>query len=185
MKVEWRHVPDDYKLVVSAASCQQTQLGMMPVNASVAVTTSSKIQIIKSAESRRRDDNKQTHGQCPEEHRVAEQMTSRKTYCEEKFFTRRHSCSFQQFWIPGVQWMPEKHRSWWQPDQAAERDFWMFKRSSTLTSLGMRGVGATTCLQSQRSQNKPDRNVGNKALSFVPPVVKMTSEHQAITQESL
>ena len=33
---------------MSAASCQQTQLGMMPVNASVVVTTSSKIQIIKS-----------------------------------------------------------------------------------------------------------------------------------------
>ena len=65
-----------------------------------------------STKSRRRDDAKQTHGQCPEEHRVVVQMTSPKTSCKREVFHKKTHRSLQQFWISGVQRMPEKHQSW-------------------------------------------------------------------------
>jgi hypothetical protein len=42
-----------------------------------------------STKSRRRDDAKQTHGQCPEEHRVVVQMTSPKTNCKREVFHKK------------------------------------------------------------------------------------------------
>ena len=115
----------------------------MPVNASVVVTTLSKIQIIKSLR-----------------RAVVVTTLNKRTVNahQERSYKETQSRALQQIWISGVQWMPGKHPSRQRPNQnkheeAIERDF-LDGQAQQPTPPGMRvsGCGYTPPISKELKQ---------------------------------